>query len=153
MLDRPGLDFSFSGLKTAVIVGIRALELDEQARADVAWEFQEAIVDTLVGKSLRAVAQTGIARLVVAGGVGANRRLRAQLAAAAGEAGVEVYYPRLEFCTDNGAMIAYAGMLRLAAGEAADAAIEARARWDLESLRPPLAASDPRPGGAAPARG
>jgi N6-L-threonylcarbamoyladenine synthase len=153
MLDRPGLDFSFSGLKTAVIVGIRALELDEQTRADVAWEFQEAIVDTLVGKSLRAVAQTGIARLVVAGGVGANRRLRAQLAAAAGEAGVEVYYPRLEFCTDNGAMIAYAGMLRLAAGEAADAAIEARARWDLESLRPPLEAGDPRPGGAAPARG
>lgn len=137
MLDRPGLDFSFSGLKTAVITGIRGLELDEQAKADVAWEFQEAIVDTLVAKSLRAVRQTGITRLVVAGGVGANRVLRARLAAAAREAGAAVYYPRLEFCTDNGAMIAYAGMRRLAAGEAAASSIEARARWDLESLRPP----------------
>lgn len=137
MLNRPGLDFSFSGLKTAVITGIRDLELDEQARADVALEFQEAIVDTLVGKSLRAVEQTGIPRLVVAGGVGANRRLRERLAAAAQQAGAEVFYPRLEFCTDNGAMIALAGTLRLAAGETAPAAIEARARWDLETLRPP----------------
>lgn len=149
MLNRPGLDFSFSGLKTAVITGIRGLELDEQARADVAWEFQEAIVDTLVGKSLRAVQQTGIARIVVAGGVGANRRLRARLDAAAREAGAEVFYPRLEFCTDNGAMIAYAGMLRLAAGETAPSSIEARARWDLETLRPPGGgAATP---GAAPA--
>ena len=139
MLNRPGLDFSFSGLKTAVITGIRDMTLDEQGRADVAWEFQEAIVDTLVGKSLRAVSETGIPRLVVAGGVGANRRLRTRLAAAAREAGAEVFYPRLEFCTDNGAMIAYAGMLRLAAGEAAGPAIEARARWDLETLRPPQA--------------
>jgi N6-L-threonylcarbamoyladenine synthase len=140
MLNRPGLDFSFSGLKTAVITGIRNLPEDEEVRADVAWEFQEAIVDTLVGKSLRAVEQTGIRRLVVAGGVGANRRLRERLAAAAREAGAEVFYPRLEFCTDNGAMIAYAGMLRLAAGESAASSIEARARWDLESLRPPGAA-------------
>jgi len=137
MLNRPGLDFSFSGLKTAVITGIRDLELDEQTKADVAWEFQEAIVDTLVGKSLRAVEQTGIRRLVVAGGVGANRRLRERLAAAGRELGAEVFYPRLEFCTDNGAMIAYAGMLRLAAGETAASSIEARARWDLETLRPP----------------
>jgi N6-L-threonylcarbamoyladenine synthase len=137
MLNRPGLDFSFSGLKTAVITGIRDLELDEQARADVALEFQDAIVETLVAKSLRAVEQTGVPRLVVAGGVGANRCLRERLAAAARAAGAEVFYPRLEFCTDNGAMIAYAGMLRLAAGEAAPAAIEARARWDLETLRPP----------------
>ena len=147
MLNRPGLDFSFSGLKTAVITGIRDLDMDETARADVAWEFQEAIVDTLVGKSLRAVEQTGIRRLVIAGGVGANRRLRARLAAAAGEIGAEVFYPRLEFCTDNGAMIAYAGMLRLAAGEAESPAIEARARWDLETLRPPGAATS----GASPA--
>jgi N6-L-threonylcarbamoyladenine synthase len=139
MLNRPGLDFSFSGLKTAVITGIRGLELDEQGRADVALEFQQAIVDTLVGKSLRAVSETGVRRLVVAGGVGANRLLRAQLAAAAHAAGAEVFYPRLEFCTDNGAMIAYAGMLRLVAGEAAPASIEARARWDLETLRPPQA--------------
>jgi N6-L-threonylcarbamoyladenine synthase len=143
MLNRPGLDFSFSGLKTAVITGIRKLELDEQAKADVAWEFQEAIVDTLVGKSLRAVEETGIRRLVIAGGVGANRRLRTRLAEAARAVGAEVFYPRLEFCTDNGAMIAYAGMLRLAAGETATSSIEARARWDLETLRPPL-------GGAAP---
>ena len=147
MLNRPGLDFSFSGLKTAVITGIRNLEMDETARVDVAWEFQEAIIDTLVGKSLRAVEQTGIRRLVIAGGVGANRRLRARLAAAAGEIGAEVFYPRLEFCTDNGAMIAYAGMLRLAAGEAESPAIEARARWDLETLRPPGAATS----GASPA--
>ena len=145
MLNRPGLDFSFSGLKTAVVIGIRAMSLDEQAKADVAWEFQEAIVEVLVGKSLRAVRETGIRRLVVAGGVGANRRLRARLAEAARDVGAEVYYPRLEFCTDNGAMIAYAGMLRLAAGEAAGPAIEARARWDLETLRPP------GDGGAAPA--
>ncbi|NHA14047.1 tRNA (adenosine(37)-N6)-threonylcarbamoyltransferase complex transferase subunit TsaD [Thioalkalivibrio sp. XN279] len=137
MLKRPGLDFSFSGLKTAVITGIRDLELDERARADVAWEFQEAIVEVLVGKSLRAVQQTGIRRLVIAGGVGANRRLRERLAADAAAAGAEVFYPRLEFCTDNGAMIAYAGMLRLKAGETASSSIEARARWDLETLRPP----------------
>lgn len=149
MLNRPGLDFSFSGLKTAVITGIRALELDERVRADVAWEFQEAIVDTLVGKSLRAVAETGIRRLVIAGGVGANRRLRERLAAAAAAEGVEVFYPRPEFCTDNGAMIAYAGMLRLAAGEQAPAAIEARARWDLESLRPPAGTSTGPDAGAA----
>jgi len=153
MLNRPGLDFSFSGLKTAVITGIRDLPMDEQAKADVAWEFQQAIVDTLVGKSLRAVQQTGIPRLVVAGGVGANRCLRERLDAAAREAGTEVFYPRLEFCTDNGAMIAYAGMLRLAAGESAPSSIEARARWDLETLRPPgggAATSGAAPG-AAPA--
>jgi N6-L-threonylcarbamoyladenine synthase len=137
MLKRPGLDFSFSGLKTAVITGIRHLELDESAKADVAWEFQEAIVEVLVGKSLRAVQQTGIRRLVIAGGVGANRRLRERLAADAAAVGAEVFYPRLEFCTDNGAMIAYAGMLRLEAGETASSSIEARARWDLETLRPP----------------
>jgi len=137
MLKRPGLDFSFSGLKTAVITGIRDLALDEKAKADVAWEFQEAIVEVLVGKSLRAVEQTGIRRLVIAGGVGANRRLRERLAADAAAVGAEVFYPRLEFCTDNGAMIAYAGMLRLKAGETASSSIEARARWDLETLRPP----------------
>jgi N6-L-threonylcarbamoyladenine synthase len=137
MLDRPGLDMSFSGLKTAVVVATRDHELDAQARADVALEFQEAVVDTLVEKSLRALAQTGIRRLVVAGGVGANRRLRSRLAEAAQAAGATVFYPRLEFCTDNGAMIAYAGMLRLAAGERSGPAIEARARWDLDALQPP----------------
>lgn len=146
MLDRPGLDMSFSGLKTAVVVATRDRHLDAQARADVALEFQEAVVDTLVEKSLRALAQTGIRRLVVAGGVGANRRLRSRLAEAAQAAGAAVFYPRLEFCTDNGAMIAYAGMLRLAAGERSGPAIEARARWDLDALQPPEA--DRLPGGA-----
>jgi N6-L-threonylcarbamoyladenine synthase len=146
MLDRPGLDMSFSGLKTAVVVATRDRDLDAQARADVALEFQEAVVDTLVEKSLRALAQTGIRRLVVAGGVGANRRLRSRLAEAAQAAGAAVFYPRLEFCTDNGAMIAYAGMLRLAAGERSGPAIEARARWDLDALQPPEA--DRLPGGA-----
>jgi N6-L-threonylcarbamoyladenine synthase len=137
LMDRPGLDFSFSGLKTAVIVGIRDLEMDEQTRADVALEFQEAVVDTLVGRSLRALETTGIGRLVIAGGVGANRRLRERLGEAVRQTGGEVFYPRIEFCTDNGAMIALAGAFRLAAGEQAPAAIEARARWDLEGLRPP----------------
>jgi N6-L-threonylcarbamoyladenine synthase len=146
MLDRPGLDMSFSGLKTAVVVATRDRHLDAQARADVALEFQEAVVDTLVEKSLRALAQTGIRRLVVAGGVGANRRLRSRLAEAVQAAGAAVFYPRREFCTDNGAMIAYAGMLRLAAGERSGPAIEARARWDLDALQPPEA--DRLPGGA-----
>ncbi len=137
MLDRPGLDFSFSGLKTAVIVGVKDLVLDDQARADVAFEFQEAVVDTLTARSLRALETTGIRRLVVAGGVGANRRLRARLAEAVEADGGEVFYPRLEFCTDNGAMIALAGAFRLAAEERAPAAIDARARWDLDGLQPP----------------
>jgi N6-L-threonylcarbamoyladenine synthase len=137
LLDRPGLDFSFSGLKTAVIVGIRDMEMDEPTRADVAAEFQEAVVDTLVARSLRALETTGVRRLVIAGGVGANRRLRARLGEAVRGIGGEVFYPRIEFCTDNGAMIALAGAFRLAAGEHAATGIEARARWDLEGLRPP----------------
>ena len=137
LLDRPGLDFSFSGLKTAVIVGIRDLEMDEDTRADVALEFQEAVVDTLVARSLRALETTGVRRLVIAGGVGANRRLRERLGEAVRGIGGEVFYPRIEFCTDNGAMIALAGAFRLAAGEHAATGIEARARWDLEGLTPP----------------
>jgi len=140
LLDRPGLDFSFSGLKTAVIVGIRDLDMDEDARADVALEFQEAVVDTLVARSLRALETTGVRRLVIAGGVGANRRLRERLGEAVRGIGGEIFYPRIEFCTDNGAMIALAGAFRLAAGEHAEPAIEARARWDLEGLGPPAAA-------------
>ena len=137
LLDRPGLDFSFSGLKTAVIVGIRDLALDEPTKADVAWEFQEAVTDTLVARSLRALESTGIRRLVIAGGVGANRRLRARLGEAVQAVGGEVFYPRIEFCTDNGAMIALAGAVRLAAGERSGPDIRARARWDLEGLEPP----------------
>jgi len=136
MVDRPGLDFSFSGLKTQVLTQVRSLgdALDEQTRADIARAFEEAVVETLVIKCRRALEQTGLARLVVAGGVGANRRLRAALAEMMEARGGQVFYPRPEFCTDNGAMIAHAGCLRLLAGEKAPLAIEVRARWPLESL-------------------
>lgn len=141
MLDRPGLDFSFSGLKTAALVALKGREVDDRVRADLAYGFQAAVVDTLVAKALRALAVTGRKALVVAGGVGANRQLREQLAKAAAERGARVHYPRLEFCTDNAAMIAYAGHARLAAGERAGLGADARARWPLESLLPPGAAA------------
>lgn len=141
MLDRPGLDFSFSGLKTAVVVAVRGLTLDDAARADVARGFEDAMVDTLVTKSMRALRATGLATLVVAGGVGANRRLRAALAKSAAAAGVRVVFPRPEFCTDNAAMIALAGHHRLAAGEREGLAVRAQARWPLDELRPPGAAA------------
>lgn len=142
MLDRPGLDFSFSGLKTAVVVAVRGLtagggELDFQVRADLAREFEEAVVETLAVKCMRALEQTGHDTLVVAGGVGANRRLREALSALGARRGVRVLYPRPEFCTDNAAMIAYAGYRRLAAGERDDLKIRAAARWPLDTLRAP----------------
>ncbi|MEA3151638.1 MAG: tRNA N6-adenosine threonylcarbamoyltransferase [Gammaproteobacteria bacterium] len=121
MLDRPGLEFSFSGLKTAALVALRGRILDDELRADVARGFQEAVVDTLAEKSRRALRATGHRRLVVAGGVGANRKLRERLGVIASESGAELYFPRTEFCTDNGAMIALAGCLRLAARTAAGA--------------------------------
>jgi len=131
MLDRPGLDFSFSGLKTAALVALRGRVLDEETRADVARGFQEAVVDTLAEKTRRALVGGGYRRLVVAGGVGANMRLRRRLVDIARDAGAAVYFPRAEFCTDNGAMIALAGALRLAAGERASLAVDARASWEL----------------------
>ncbi len=137
MLDRPGLDFSFSGLKTAVVVAVRGLDLDDQARADVARGFEAAMVETLVTKALRALHQTGIETLVVAGGVGANRRLRAELARAVAVDGRRVHFPRPEFCTDNAAMIALAGHARLVAGEHEGLPARARARWPLDELRAP----------------
>jgi len=140
MLDRPGLDFSFSGLKTAVVVATRGLELDEATRADVAAEFQQAVVDTLVAKCRRALEQTGFDTLVVAGGVGANRQLRQTLADVGTKIGVTVSYPRPTFCTDNAAMIAYAGWCRLAAGEHDGLSIRATARWPLDTLRAPAPA-------------
>lgn len=137
MTDRPGLDFSFSGLKTHVLQRLANLPRDPRTLADVARAFQDAAVDTLVIKCRRALREIGIPRLVVAGGVGANRALRSALDALARREGAQVYYPRPEFCTDNGAMIALAGAMRLAAGESAPLAVETRARWPLDSLGPP----------------
>ena len=137
MLKSGDLDFSFSGLKTAVLTKVRELAtISEQQRADIARGFQDAIVEVLVSKALRAVALSGLKQLVVAGGVGANRELRRQLDAGARRAGIAVFYPELEFCTDNGAMIALAGALRLqcddsgTAGKAAGA-FSVRPRWPL----------------------
>jgi len=136
MLNRPTLDFSFSGLKTAVMLKVREAEAAgniESCRADIAASFQRAAVDTLVGKSLKAAKSEGLDRIVVAGGVGANRLLRAEIAE---RFSGDIFYPRFEFCTDNGAMIAAAGAFRLA--EAAKASeIKAKARWSLDTLNPP----------------
>jgi N6-L-threonylcarbamoyladenine synthase len=131
MLDRPGLDFSFSGLKTAALVALRGRVLDDAIRADVARGFQEAVVDTLAEKCRRALEATGHRRLVIAGGVGANRCLRERLAEVVRGFGAELRFPRTEFCTDNGAMIALAGCMRLAAGMYPEGAIDARANWEL----------------------
>ncbi len=137
MTRRPGLDFSFSGLKTAVVDALRGRTLDERGRADAAWAFQEAVVETLAIKCRHALQATGHGRLVVAGGVGANRRLRECLDEAVVSLGATVHYPRPAFCTDNGAMIAHAGALRLSEGVTGPAEINVRARWSLEALRPP----------------
>jgi len=144
MLDSGDLDMSFSGLKTAALTLVRRESgpqgLDPQRAADIACEFQQAVVDVLVAKALGAVEATGDRRLVVAGGVGANRALRARLTAAAGARGAEVYFPDLQFCTDNGAMIALAGALRLQGARRAEGGFSVRPRWELSSLQPPGAA-------------
>lgn len=144
MVDRPGLDFSFSGLKTYTLNTVaehaQADGLpDEQTCADIAHAFQEAVVGTLVIKCRRALEQTGQKTLVIAGGVSANTRLREELEAALAKIGARVFYARNEFCTDNGAMIAYAGCQRLLAGQTEPLAVNVRARWPLDSL-PPLSA-------------
>ena len=134
MTDRPGLDFSFSGLKTAVALVVNELDDgDEQARADVARAFVDAVVDTLAIKCGRAVKQTGINRLVAAGGVSANRQLRETLRAMADETGGRVFYPRPEFCTDNGAMIAYTGYVKISAGRSEPLEFAAYPRWPIFS--------------------
>jgi N6-L-threonylcarbamoyladenine synthase len=137
MTDRPGFDFSFSGLKTAVVTAVNNVVLDEQTVADVALAFQNAAVETLVIKCERALAHTGHARLVAAGGVSANRLLRERLDAMATRRGARVYYPRAEFSTDNGAMVAYLGAVRLMAGEREGLCIRAQPRWRIEELSPP----------------
>jgi N6-L-threonylcarbamoyladenine synthase len=134
MLDRPGLDFSFSGLKTAALVALRGRDLREVDRADIARGFEEAVVETLAEKCRRALDKTGHRRLVIAGGVGANRRLRERLAGVVRDLGAELYFPRSEFCTDNGAMIALAGCMRLSLGLLSGLGMSARANWELGSL-------------------
>ena len=134
MTDRPGLDFSFSGLKTQVLLAWQQSDKSDQTRADIAKAFEEAIVDTLIIKCRRALEASGAKRLVIAGGVGANRRLRSELAAAGAKDGFKVYFPRLVFCTDNGAMIALAGAIRLASGQHQDASVQVYPRWDLQTL-------------------
>ena len=134
MTDRPGLDFSFSGLKTFAANTIRNNENDDQTRADIARAFEDAVVDTLMIKCKRALDQTGFKRLVMAGGVSANRTLRAKLAEMMQKRRGEVFYARPEFCTDNGAMIAYAGMVRFKAGATADLGVTVRPRWPLAEL-------------------
>ncbi|WP_334131845.1 tRNA (adenosine(37)-N6)-threonylcarbamoyltransferase complex transferase subunit TsaD [Silanimonas lenta] len=133
MTDRPGLDFSFSGLKTQVLLAWQASDRSEATRADLALGFEDAVTETLAIKCERALRETGMKALVVAGGVGANRQLRARLAALAERRRVALSFPRLEFCTDNGAMIAFAGAIRLAAGQR-DLAFRVQPRWDMATL-------------------
>jgi N6-L-threonylcarbamoyladenine synthase len=145
-LKNQGLALSFSGLKTAARLVIEAERgadgaLDDETRADIAASFEAAVVDTLTAKCSHALAATGLERLVVAGGVGANRSLRASLAELGRKRGVRVYYPQPALCTDNGAMIAFAGWCRRsAAAREAGAGIVARPRWPLDELEPPLGA-------------
>lgn len=145
MVDRPGLDFSFSGLKTFTLNTVATHAQpdglpDEQTCADIACAFQEAVVATLVIKCRRALEQTGLKTLVIAGGVSANKKLRVDLDAALAKMGAQVFYARHEFCTDNGAMIAYAGCQRLMAGQSESLAVNVRARWPLNTLSPLLVA-------------
>lgn len=136
MTNRPGLDFSFSGLKTQVLTTWEQSDQSEQFKADLAHAFQEAVADTLRIKCGRALDQTGFDRLVVAGGVGANRRLRSVLDKMTQQRGARAYYPGFAFCTDNAAMIALVGALRLAEAERDNLAVDVHARWDLTGLAP-----------------
>jgi N6-L-threonylcarbamoyladenine synthase len=134
MTDRPGLEFSFSGLKTHTRNLWQASRGEPNARADIAAGFQQAVVDTMVIKCRRAMQQTRCRHLVIAGGVGANLKLRSALSQAGRKYGWGVSYPRIEFCTDNGAMIAFAGYHRLASGQHEAEVIRARPRWPLSEL-------------------
>ena len=142
MIDRPGLDFSFSGLKTFALNTMQKAahadgsqgKLSQQAKADISLAFEEAVVDTLKIKCRRALEQQQCKTLVIAGGVGANKRLRAELSEMVGQLDGTLYYPRIEFCTDNGAMIAQAGCFRLMAGQTQALEIDARPRWSMQDL-------------------
>ncbi|MEW8209983.1 MAG: tRNA (adenosine(37)-N6)-threonylcarbamoyltransferase complex transferase subunit TsaD [Candidatus Thiodiazotropha taylori] len=141
MTDRPGLDFSFSGLKTFALNTLQDAAkaegepISQQTRADIARAFEEAVVDTLMIKCRRAVRETGIKRLIMAGGVSANQRLRERIGEMMAKEGGAAYYPRLKFCTDNGAMIAYAGCQRLMAGEHDGLSFSVTPRWPMEELK------------------
>jgi N6-L-threonylcarbamoyladenine synthase len=139
MTDRPGLDFSFSGLKTSALMTWQQCQSagddSEQTRCDISLAFQQAVVDTLTIKCKRALKQTGLKRLVIAGGVSANKALRTSLEQMLGAMNGNVYYARPEFCTDNGAMIAFAGCQRLQAGQREDLSISVQARWPMERLQ------------------
>jgi len=134
MTDRPGLDFSFSGLKTQVLLAWRGSDQSDVTRADIARGFEDAVVETLVIKCERALDAAGSNTLVVAGGVGANKRLRARLQEIAARRGGRACFPRPALCTDNGAMIAFAGALRLQAGQFEDASVKVAPRWDMATL-------------------
>jgi N6-L-threonylcarbamoyladenine synthase len=139
MTDRPGLDFSFSGLKTSVLTRLaKAPKDDPSVAADIACGFQEALVDTIVIKCGRAIEAAGVDTLVVAGGVAANRRLREVLQAWARDNAISVHFPAPQLCTDNGAMIAYAGWRRFSLGETVDLGFPVQPRWSLDTLRDPL---------------
>ena len=137
MTGRPGLDFSFSGLKTAAITAFADVGKDEASVADIAVAFENAAVETLAIKCARALEQEGITSLVASGGVAANRQLRTALEKTATRLNGRVYFPRLEFCTDNGAMIALAGAIRLVAGEFEELAVSVRPRWPVDQLDAP----------------
>lgn len=139
MVDRPGLDMSFSGLKTSVLYAIQDIKkrqgsLTQQDKADISIAFEQAVVDTLAIKCRRALQQTGLFTLVMAGGVSANTKLREKLALETAKLRAQVYYPRPQYCTDNGAMIAYAGAQRLAAGQCDDLTLIVKPRWPLDEL-------------------
>lgn len=137
MTDRPGLDFSFSGLKTYTMNQLQATEQNMQDKADIAYAFQQAVAETLSIKCKRALRETGLKTLVVAGGVSANQQIRTLLTEMVQKEKAQIYFPRPEFCTDNGAMIAYAGCQRLLTGESSTLEIIAKPRWPINQLRIP----------------
>jgi N6-L-threonylcarbamoyladenine synthase len=135
MTNRPGLDFSFSGLKTFTMNTLSNTDKNAQDKADIAFAFQQAVADTLTIKCRRALQQTDLKRLVVSGGVSANKHIRSSLSYMAKKENATIHFPRLEFCTDNGAMIAYAGCQRLLKGEADNLEINVKARWSIADLK------------------
>jgi N6-L-threonylcarbamoyladenine synthase len=137
MTNRPGLDFSFSGLKTFTKNTLLSTPQSDQDKADIALAFQQAVAETLTIKCKRALEQTQLNRLVIAGGVSANTQIRAALKTMTENKNAELFFPRLEFCTDNGAMIAYAGCQRLLTGQQESLIIEGRPRWPINELNRP----------------